>query len=167
VVTFRVRGNGGASGKVYVGIGMWSRYQFVAEAAWMSGGRTTSDLGGGTVVETRANAVIYDACVHIRFPFRVRRFVPYLAVGAGSVQSRSDALIRFSAPVQIPGSPVDAATQVRQREGSFAPLGGIGAQAYLPRKRLGFRIEAKSFFPTGTSRVPFAQITAGILTWLR
>jgi len=168
ILTYRVKGGGGTAARLHAGIGMWSRYQFVAEAAWMSGGRSSADLGNGTAVEARANAVVYDACVHIRFPTGSgRQFVPHLSLGAGSVQSRSDTLVRFTALAPTPGLPLDAATQVRQREGSFAPLAGVGAQVYLARKRVGFSFEAKSFFPTGTSHTPFVQMTVGVLTWVR
>ncbi|MCX6629407.1 MAG: hypothetical protein NTW28_17455 [Candidatus Solibacter sp.] len=166
VITYRVEGRGGPSGKLHVGLGMWSRYQFVADAAVLGGGRAKSDLGGGFQVETKTNAIVYGAGIHVRFPVS-RRLIPYLALGGASVQSRSDTLVLFTAPTKTPGLPSDAATRVRLREGSFAGVAGGGAQFFPARSRVGLRVEVKSYFPTGTSHTPFMQLTAGVLTWVR
>ncbi len=166
VITYRVEGRGGPSGKLHVGLGMSSRYQFVAEAAFLAGGRAKADLGGGFQVETKTNAIVGAASVHVRFPV-TRRFVPYLAIGAGSVQARTDTLVQYAAPLRISGTLSDAATQVRLKEGSFASLAGVGAQFFPAKSRIGLRVEAKSYFPTGSSHTPFVQITVGVFTWLR
>src|SRR6266567_1515584 len=58
VITYAVEGRGGPSGKLHIGLGMGSRYQFVAEAAFLSGGRAKADLGDGFRAETKTNAIV-------------------------------------------------------------------------------------------------------------
>lgn len=166
VIQYNVEGRGGPAGALHVGLGVGSRLQFVAEAALMTGGRQKSDLGGGYQVQTKTNAVAYSAAMHVRFA-PVRSFVPYLLGGAASVQSRTDTLVLFAAPAPVPGEASTAATQVRLREGVLAPIGGVGAQFFPMHKRVGIRLEAKSYFPTGSSHTPFVQVTLGVLTWVR
>lgn len=166
VITYRVEGNQGPAGKLHLGLGLGARYQFVAEAALLSGGRAKQDLGGGFQVETRAAAIAYTGSMHFRLKAG-RRWVPYLAAGAGSVQSRTDTLVVFAAPVVAAGTISSSATRVRLKEGSLAPVAGLGTQFFSARKRVGLRMEALSYFPTGSSRTPFVQLSVGVLTWLR
>ena len=164
VITYRMEGTRGRSGKLFLGLGIRPRYQLVAEAGAFYGGFGVDDLGGGFTAERKTMALVYDTCLHVRFP--KGRFVPYVAAGAGIVQSRATALILFR-PEPGSSDTAFAATRVQVKEGAFAPVAGAGAQVYLQKVRLGFKFEAKSFFPTGSSKTPFVQFTAGVLTWLK
>lgn len=166
VIDYRIKGHNGPSGELHLGVGVSARLEFLADAAILSGGRARQDLGEGYTIETKAAAVVYGAALHVRFP-RVHRSVPYLAAGLGSVQSRTDTLVLYSNPTHAPGAIVSAATQVRLKEGSLAPTAGVGMHFFAPHARIGIRLESKAYFPTGSSRTPFLQVSVGVFTWLR
>lgn len=169
VITYRVVGHSGPAGQLHVGFGIGLHYQFVAEAAYLSGGRAQQELAGGFHVESRAAAIAYSASMHFRFPTARHspRFVPYLAGGFGTVQSRTDTLVVFTSPSTVPGQVITASTRVRLKEGSLAPIIGLGGQFYPTKKRVGLRVEANGYFPTGSSHTPYMLIAIGVITWLR
>jgi hypothetical protein len=162
-ITQEITGSGGASGSVYAGVGLSPRLFVVAEAAFLDGGRTTQDLGGGNYAQTKTRSLVFDASFDRRFHLSTKSPVfAYVGIGVATVQNRPDVTVTYNAALPPPGQVAQAATQVRLREAPFAVLASVGIEAYLKSKPLGFRIECKGFYPTGSSHDPFGNLSAGI-----
>ena len=102
--------------------------------------------------------------VHIRLPIKESKWVPYLVFGMGLLRnSRADYVIRFNDPVT--GQP-DTLPGEFAASNNFAVNGGGGLRYYL-NQRLGFRIEAKIYKPTGTLSDSFGKVEGGFFIQFR
>jgi hypothetical protein len=102
--------------------------------------------------------------VHIRIPIKESKWVPYLVFGMGLLRnSRADYVIKFNDP--ITGSP-DTLPGEFAASNSFAVNGGGGLRYYL-NQRLGFRVEAKIYKPTGMLSDRFGKVEGGFFIQFR
>ena len=116
---------------------------------------STISLGGDQTAAFTFSVPISDfhGGVHIRIPIAQSRVVPYVVAAAGGIRT-SDRTenVRVSSgtiPVTIKG------------ETNFAANFGGGLRLYAA-ERVGFRVEAKVYKPTGTYTDPFYKVTAGV-----
>jgi hypothetical protein len=172
VITYRIPGSGTEAVSAYVGAALTERFLAVAEASFLNGSHMSKDLGGGYTAETYTRALYFDAALEWRITRSPRRpagpakpifAVPYLGMGVGTIQSRSDVLITFmnTAPSAGADTIVGSATQTRYREPAFAPLLIAGVEMFT-RHHIGFRCEGRGALPTGSSHDPIGEVTAGI-----
>lgn len=172
-ITFRISGSGSLGGTAYAGAALTRGFFALAEASFLNGRHDFHDLGSGTAVETYTREIVYDAALEYRFSrsktnsaSQQWRITPYIGIGVGTAQSKSDVTVLFAAPgTTSPQAVVNAATQVRFREPAFAPMLVAGAQVFL-HHNLGFRLEGRGLYPLGSVRDAIGEVAVGIFVVL-
>jgi hypothetical protein len=101
--------------------------------------------------------------VHIRIPIKESKVVPYLVFGLGMLRS-SDT--NYRATFSFPDGTRDELTGSVPASTDFAFNTGGGLRYYL-NQRLGFRVEAKVYKPTGTFTNPFGKVEGGFFIQFR
>jgi hypothetical protein len=101
--------------------------------------------------------------VHIRMPIRESRIVPYLVFGLGVLRS-SDTNYRTT--FRYSDGTSDEISGSVPGSSDFAVNGGGGLRFYV-NQRLGFRMEAKVYRPTGTFNNAFGKIEGGFFIQFR
>lgn len=101
--------------------------------------------------------------VHIRLPIKESRIVPYLVFGMGLLRSGEKDYI---ATFRYPDGTVDEIRNTQPSSTDFAVNFGGGLRYYL-NQRLGFRIEAKAYKPTGEFKNVFGKVEGGFFIQFR
>jgi hypothetical protein len=101
--------------------------------------------------------------VHIRLPIKESRVVPYLVFGLGVLRSSER---DYRATFRFPDGTSDELTGTVPSSSNFAVNTGGGLRFYL-NQRLGFRIEAKVYKPTGDFNNPFGKVEGGFFIQFR
>jgi hypothetical protein len=123
---------------------------------------TTSN---GTPYTIRFDVPIADfhGGVHIRMPIRESRIVPYVVFGMGLLRSFER---DYTANFNIGGGQTIPITGTAPASNDFAVNGGGGIRFYT-NQRLGFRLEAKAYKPTGNFTNVFGKIEGGFFFQFR
>jgi hypothetical protein len=101
--------------------------------------------------------------VHIRMPIKESRVVPYAVFGMGVLRSfEQDYLATF----RYPDGTSDEIRGTTPASSDFAVNFGGGLRFYT-NQRLGFRLEAKAYKPTGTFSNVFGKIEGGFFIQFR
>ena len=125
-----------------------------------------SSVGSGTTATVDRNISFSDfhGGLHIRIPIHEKPVVPYLAIGVG-------ALTHFDQTVKVTFRNPDGTTQTQtltQPGGSdFAFNAGGGLRFYIRGQRLGMRLEAKVYKPSGVFDSTFGKVEAGLFYQFR
>jgi hypothetical protein len=101
--------------------------------------------------------------VHIRLPIRESRVVPYLVFGMGLLRSSET---DYRATFRYPDGTSDETSGSVPSSNDFAINTGGGLRYYL-NQRLGFRVEAKVYKPTGAFTNPFGKVEGGFFIQFR
>jgi hypothetical protein len=101
--------------------------------------------------------------VHIRLPIKESKVVPYLVFGLGMLRS---AETNYRATFSNPDGTRDELSGSVPSSTDFAFNTGGGLRYYL-NQRLGFRVEAKVYKPSGTFTNPFGKVEGGFFIQFR
>jgi hypothetical protein len=101
--------------------------------------------------------------VHIRIPIKESRVVPYAVFGLGILRSSER---DYRATFRFPDGTSDEIRGTVPSSSDFAVNTGGGLRFYL-NQRLGFRIEAKVYKPTGDFNNPFGKVEGGFFIQFR
>lgn len=101
--------------------------------------------------------------VHLRIPLREKRFVPYVVFGLGALPHFSQTV---SATYTASGGGVTKIPLSISGGADFAVNSGAGLRYYWT-ERIGLRLEAKVYVPTGNLSPAFARVVGGIFFQLR
>jgi hypothetical protein len=101
--------------------------------------------------------------VHIRLPIKESRLVPYLVFGLGLLRSSETS---YTARFRTGDGAMDEITNTIPTSNDFAYNTGGGVRYYL-NQRLGFRIEAKVYKPSGAFTNPFGKVEGGFFIQFR
>lgn len=128
-----------------------------AEFSYFPGIGRRETLSTGTIREFSIPLYDFHGGIHLRVPVHERYFVPYGVFGAGVIHSPAR-----SVTATVPGNPpqVFPNLEVASRT-DFAVNGGGGIRFYVAEK-VGFRVEAKIYKPTGQFTNPFGKVVGGV-----
>ena len=101
--------------------------------------------------------------VHIRMPIKESRYVPYAVFGMGLLRSFER---DYLATVTFPDGTTEMIPGTAPASNDFAVNFGGGVRFYT-NQRLGFRIEAKAYKPTGNFTQVFGKVEGGIFIQFR
>jgi hypothetical protein len=122
---------------------------------------------GVSSVSVSRNIDFYDfhGGVHIRMPIHEKPFVPYLAVGVGTLhhfQTTVTPTVKFT-----DGTTVTLTPAIEPGGSDFAVNFGGGLRYYFKSAKFGMRAEVKVYKPTGTFNSTFGKAEIGLFYQFR
>lgn len=133
-----------------------------AEFSYFPGIGRREPASGGSQREYEVPLYDFNGGIHLRFPVHERYFVPYGVLGAGVIHSPETRVTIID-----PGPPQQVFPNLRVAgQTDFAVNVGGGIRFYLASK-VGLRIEAKIYRPTGTFTDVFGKVVGGIFYQFR
>jgi len=125
-------------------------------------------LGGGFTSDTNLLNIIYQGGVRRSFPIASGRVAPLASLSGSTITKRVDNIVNFQPGDSNlnPGSVAGGASRIRYTRAVFAIAPSVGLR-YSVSRNIGFRLEARAYFPTADVTTPICIVEGGIVLRIR